>query len=95
MLRGELPIVFSREKMSFGTPLFLLTEQCEIGETMTVYIDADGCPVVDATVRIAGKHNILCVIICDTSHVFEKQGATTITVSKGSDSVDFALVNLL
>lgn len=62
---------------------------------MTVYIDADGCPVVDTAVRIARKHSISCVILCDTAHVFEKQGATTITVSKGADSVDFALVNLL
>lgn len=62
---------------------------------MTVYIDADGCPVVDAAVKIARKHSIPCVILCDTAHVFEKQGATTITVSKGADSVDFALVNLL
>lgn len=62
---------------------------------MTVYIDADGCPVVDVAIRIARKHGIPCVILCDTAHVFEKQGATTITVSKGADSVDFALVNLL
>jgi uncharacterized protein YaiI (UPF0178 family) len=35
------------------------------------------------------------VILCDTSHEFKKEGATTITVSRGADSVDFALVNLL
>ena len=60
---------------------------------MTILIDADGCPVVDMTVRIAAEHNIECIILCDTAHVFEKDGAQTITVSKGSDSVDFALVN--
>ena len=59
---------------------------------MTLLIDADGCPVVDITVRIAAEHKIDCVILCDTSHVFEKPGAKTITVSKGSDSVDFAIV---
>lgn len=41
------------------------------------------------------ENNIECVIICDTSHFFEKEGATTIMVSKGADSVDFALVNML
>ena len=61
---------------------------------MTILIDADGCPVVDITVKIAVEHKIDCVILCDTSHVFEKAGARTITVSKGSDSVDFALVNM-
>ena len=60
---------------------------------MKILIDADGCPVVDITVRIAKKHNIDCFILCDTSHVFEKDGATTLTFSKGADSVDFALVN--
>ena len=62
---------------------------------MTIFIDADGCPVVDITVKIAAEHKIDCVILCDTSHVFEKVGAKTITVSKGSDSVDFALVNMV
>ena len=62
---------------------------------MTILIDADGCPVVDITVKIAAEHKIDCVVLCDTSHVFEKAGAKTITVSKGSDSVDFALVNMV
>jgi len=62
---------------------------------MTILIDADGCPVVDITVRIAAEHKLGCVILCDSSHVFEKPCAKTITVSKGSDSVDFALVNLV
>jgi len=62
---------------------------------MTILIDADGCPIVDITVKIATEHKIDCVILCDTSHVFEKAGAKTITVSKGNDSVDFALVNMV
>lgn len=62
---------------------------------MRILIDADGCPVVDMAIRIARQNHIDCLIICDTSHVFEKEGATTITVSKGPDSVDFALVNMV
>lgn len=62
---------------------------------MKLFIDADGCPVVDEAVSIARKYNIECIILCDTSHVFEKQGAKTITVSRGADSVDFALVNMV
>jgi len=62
---------------------------------MTILIDADGCPVVDIAVRVAAEHKIDCVILCDTSHVFEKPGAKTITVTKGADSVDFALVNMV
>lgn len=60
---------------------------------MRILIDADGCPVVDTAVRIARKHGIPCIIFCDTAHVFEKDGAETVTVSQGADSVDFALVN--
>ena len=62
---------------------------------MTVFIDADGCPVVDITVNAAKEAGADCVIVCDTSHVFEKEGARTVTVSKGNDSVDFALVNMI
>jgi len=62
---------------------------------LTVLIDADGCPVVDITVKISKQVGIDCVIVCDTSHVFEKPGARTVTVSRGNDSVDFALVNMI
>ena len=60
-----------------------------------VLIDADGCPVVDETVQLCRQHGAECIILCDTAHVFQKDGAKTITVSKGADSVDFALVNML
>lgn len=62
---------------------------------MRILIDADGCPVVDLTVKVAREHQLECLILCDTSHHFEKPGAITLTFSKGADSVDFALVNLL
>lgn len=60
---------------------------------MHILIDADGCPVVDAAIQAAKKHNIHCILFCDTAHVFERDGAETVTVSQGADSVDFALVN--
>jgi len=62
---------------------------------MTIFIDADGCPVVDITVKLAKQAKANCIIICDTAHIFEKPGAKTITVSTGKDSVDFALVNMI
>lgn len=62
---------------------------------MTIYIDADGCPVVAQTVELARKYQIPCVVLCDTSHEISLEGAQTVTVSKGADSVDFALVNRL
>lgn len=62
---------------------------------MKILIDADGCPVVDLTVRLAAKHGAECVILCDTAHEFNREGAQTVVVEKGADSVDFKLVNLV
>ncbi len=73
----------------------LYSETSEQSNNMKILIDADGCPVVDITVSFAKKHGIPCIILCDTSHIFEKDGAKTVTVSKGVDSVDFALVNMV
>ena len=62
---------------------------------MKLLIDADGCPVVNIAVKIGGKHRLQCVIVCDTSHIFQNDYAEIITVSKGTDSVDFTLVNMV
>ena len=62
---------------------------------MRILIDGDGCPVVDLTIKISRKFNIEVIRMCDTSHIFNKDGAKTMVFSKGADSVDFALINLL
>lgn len=58
-----------------------------------VLIDADGCPVVDTSIRICRQHQIPCLILCDTAHEFQREGAQTLISDKGADSVDFSLVN--
>ena len=60
---------------------------------MTILIDADGCPVVDLTLQIAKQFGVPVIILCDTSHQIEREGAQTLVFDKGADSVDFALVN--
>lgn len=60
---------------------------------MKILIDADGCPVVKQATQIAKENNIEVVIFCDTSHIINSDYAEVVTVSKGADSVDFALVN--
>ena len=62
---------------------------------MKVFIDADGCPVVNIAVRLSEKYKKECIIVCDTSHLFNIEGVKCITVSKGADSADFRLVNML
>lgn len=60
---------------------------------MRILIDADGCPVTKLAVKIAKEHGINVIIFCDTSHIFELEKIEVVTVSKGADSTDFALVN--
>lgn len=63
------------------------------GSVPAILIDADACPVVNETIRIAKQHGFRCVLICDTTHEMHREGAETIIVSKGADAVDFVLVN--
>lgn len=60
---------------------------------MKVLVDADGCPVVDITVRLCQQFSVPCVLLCDTAHILQRDGAETLVFDKGADSVDFALVN--
>lgn len=60
---------------------------------MRVLVDADGCPVVGETVRLCRKYGVSCILFCDTSHQFSREGAQTVIVDKGADSADFALAN--
>ena len=62
---------------------------------MKIFIDADGCPVVDIVVRTAKRYGLECTIICDTAHSIQRDGTETIIVDKGADSADFRLVNLV
>ena len=41
----------------------------------TVLIDADGCPVVDLTIRLYKGHGVAVLILCDTAHRIERGGA--------------------
>lgn len=59
----------------------------------TILIDADACPVVNETIRIAKQFKFPCILICDTAHEMHREGAETVIVSKGADAVDFVLVN--
>ena len=60
---------------------------------MKILIDADGCPVTELAVKLANTYKIKALIFCDTSHEFNINNVRVITVGKGADSADFALVN--
>lgn len=60
---------------------------------MRILIDADGCPVTGIAVKTAKEYDAQVIIFCDTSHIFDYDNVSVITVGKGADSADFALVN--
>ncbi len=60
---------------------------------MRVLIDADACPVVDIALSLCREFGVQCILFCDTAHRLDRSGAETMVFDKGSDSVDFALVN--
>lgn len=59
----------------------------------TILIDADGCPVVDLTIRLCKGHGMPVFIPCDTAHRIVREEPETLVFDKGADSVDSALVN--
>ena len=56
-------------------------------------VDADGCPVTEICIREAKKRGMDVMLVCDTAHIMQREGAQTLVVEKGADSADFALVN--
>ncbi|MDA3733308.1 YaiI/YqxD family protein [Niameybacter massiliensis] len=60
---------------------------------MKLLIDADGCPVVDLTIKIGNMYKKEVIIFCDTAHVIERENIKTILVQKGMDAVDFVIAN--
>ena len=60
---------------------------------MTVFIDADACPVTRLAEELARRYNIPCVLLCDTNHVLHSDYSEICVIGAGRDAVDFALVN--
>ncbi len=61
---------------------------------MRILIDADACPVVRITERVAKKYNIPVVLLCDTNHVLSSDYSEIKIIGAGADAVDIALANL-
>ncbi len=60
---------------------------------MRIFVDADACPVKHIIVKIAREYGLPVTMVIDTSHELNDGYATIITVEKGRDSVDIALIN--
>lgn len=61
---------------------------------MRILVDADACPVVRITERIAQRHGISCVLLCDANHNLQSDYSEVRIIGAGADAVDFALINL-
>ena len=61
--------------------------------TMTIYIDADACPVTRIAEDIARKHGIPVTLLCDTNHQLTSDYSTVKVIGAGADAVDIALIN--
>ena len=61
---------------------------------MTIYIDADACPVTRIVERVAREHDIPVVLLCDTNHVLGSDYSEIKVIGAGADAVDIALINL-
>ena len=61
---------------------------------MTIYIDADACPVTRIAEDIARRHEIPVTLLCDTNHVLTSDYSTIQVIGAGADAVDIALINL-
>ena len=61
---------------------------------MTIYIDADACPVTRIAERIAKRYNLPVTLLCDTNHVLESDYCTIRVIGAGADAVDIARINL-
>ena len=62
---------------------------------MHLFIDADGCPVVNIALEAARRHGVEATLVCDSAHEFRRTDVRVIVVPKGADSADFTLVNMI
>ncbi|CAM3726762.1 DUF188 domain-containing protein [Erysipelothrix urinaevulpis] len=60
-----------------------------------IYIDADGCPVVNITIDLAYHFQIPVTLVKNYAHDFFDDYATIITVDIGPDSVDHYIANVI
>ena len=60
---------------------------------MTLYIDADACPVTRIAERVAREYGIPVVMLCDTNHVLSSDYSEIRVIGAGPDAVDIALIN--
>ena len=60
---------------------------------MTVFVDADACPVTRIVEDTSKQYGIPVVLLCDTNHVLTSDYSIVKIIGAGPDAVDIALIN--
>ncbi len=59
---------------------------------MYLFIDGDGCPVVECCLRAAQLYDTKVVLVCDSAHFYQLENAEVIIVDQGRDRSDFEIL---
>lgn len=62
---------------------------------MRIIVDADATPGISLIEDIAKQYGLLCILISDDSHELRSDYSEVITVTRGFQSVDMYLVNMI
>ena len=60
---------------------------------MKILVDADACPVKEIIEKVAEEYKVHVTMVVDSSHMLFSEYSEVITVGKGKDAVDIALIN--
>lgn len=60
---------------------------------MQIWIDADGCPVVNQTIATAKRHDIRVTVVKNYAINFENDYAQVVTVDISKDAADYYIAN--
>ena len=65
---------------------------------ITIFIDADACPVTRDAISVARARHLPVVLVCDTTGSvsrYVRPGVDAVQVTPGRDSADFAIIERL
>ena len=60
---------------------------------MRIIVDADACPNINEITNFSKEKNIELILYVDNTHNLENNYAKVVTLSKGYQSVDMAIIN--
>ena len=59
---------------------------------MRLFIDGDGCPVINECLSICDQKAIEVILVCDTAHHYQIEDIEIIVVDQGHDHADFEIL---